>query len=978
MCLLTLSRCYLVLSRRDSHRGMDALWWLQLVSLDSVDLAVRQQGAVQFKNYVKYNWSSRDRSAGIANYNQNNANNGSLGGPHTISKEEKDQIKAHITDLMLSTPPLVRAQLSEALTIISSFDFPKDWPTLLPQLIEKLKIEDESVLNGVLSTADAIYHRYRGQFMSDELNEELQISQILVRPLLSVLQRLTAKCSAVAGDPSQAEALPVLLSNARLCLSVFFSLNSPGLTEEFEQTLTAWMDCIHILLTLSVPQLLTTATKKDSDQESPLDALKAMACECLSLFIERNEEEFAPYLEKFASDVWQQLLAVGTATGQDNLAMAAISFLTTVARSVHFKLFGDASVLKQVCEGIIVPNLRLRDEDVELFEMNWIDYVRRDTEGSDSDTRRRSASELVRALVEKFPTQTTELFSGYVNALLSESVASPQGAWKSKDTAIYLVSALAVRSRTAASGATMTNELVNIGDFYNSYIAPELSGSSSASTSDNPVIKADCLKFATTFRSQLSPDVTLDLFPKATKFLTSRDNVVHSYAAILIEKLLSLRRDGQLVFSSSQLGPYLQPLLENLFAALKLPDSGENEYVMRAIMRLLVFVGPQIKPVVDPALQQLVQVLMVVARNPTQPGFNHYLFESIGALIRFGCSLENVSSAEAVLFPPFQTILQEDVQEFHPYVFQILAQLVEMRHGNLPDNYLVLLAPLLAPMFWERQGTVPALARLLRAYVAAAAGEIVTRSLLPGILGVFQKLVASKAHDHDGMQLLDALLLSIEPAAMEQYMTTIWNILFQRLQAARTPRYSRSLLHTISLYAAKRGGATASRSMDAVQPGITGMLVQGVLAPTLTSLSQLSVTAVEYKAILSGMSRLLSESSDLQPPNDESLLVALVHAITGGGGEDQKGDQKASNQNDEDVEDYFAGYSAAYAKLHNAAYVEVDPLPEVQDAKAEALRHISVWSSKHPGRVASLLAASPADVQAALSAACQKAGVSIA
>ena len=37
--------------------------------------------------------------------------------------------------------------------------------------------------------------------------------------------------------------------------------------------------------------------------------------------------------------------------------------------------------------------------------MNWVEYVRRDTEGSDSDTRRRAASELVRALCERFPEQ---------------------------------------------------------------------------------------------------------------------------------------------------------------------------------------------------------------------------------------------------------------------------------------------------------------------------------------------------------------------------------------------------------------------------------------------------------------------------------------------------------------------------------------------------------------------------------------------
>lgn len=47
--------------------------------------------------------------------------------------------------------------------------------------------------------------------------------------------------------------------------------------------------------------------------------------------------------------------------GQDNLAMNAIRFLTTVAKSVHCKLFADATVLKQVCESIILPNLRVSE-----------------------------------------------------------------------------------------------------------------------------------------------------------------------------------------------------------------------------------------------------------------------------------------------------------------------------------------------------------------------------------------------------------------------------------------------------------------------------------------------------------------------------------------------------------------------------------------------------------------------------------------
>lgn len=48
------------------------------------------------------------------------------------------QIKQLLTGLMLNTPPLVRAQLSEALTLISNHDFPTAWPQLLPELVERL------------------------------------------------------------------------------------------------------------------------------------------------------------------------------------------------------------------------------------------------------------------------------------------------------------------------------------------------------------------------------------------------------------------------------------------------------------------------------------------------------------------------------------------------------------------------------------------------------------------------------------------------------------------------------------------------------------------------------------------------------------------------------------------------------------------------------------------------------------------------
>ena len=87
--------------------------------------------------------------------------------------------------------------------------------------------------------------------------------------------------------------------------------------------------------------------------------------------------------------------------------MNAIRFLTTVANGVHHELFKNEGALKQICEKIIIPNLTMREDDEEMFELNWVEYVRRDTEGSDSDTRRRAAAELVKSLTAKFPNEAS-------------------------------------------------------------------------------------------------------------------------------------------------------------------------------------------------------------------------------------------------------------------------------------------------------------------------------------------------------------------------------------------------------------------------------------------------------------------------------------------------------------------------------------------------------------------------------------------
>lgn len=75
-----------------------------------------------------------------------------------------------------------------------------------------------------------------------------------------------------------------------------------------------------------------------------------------------------------------------------------------------------------------------------------MEYIRRDLEGGDIDTRRGAATELVRGLLEHFAKEVTEIFGSYIQQYLAAYEGNKMANWKAKDSALYLIIALSARS----------------------------------------------------------------------------------------------------------------------------------------------------------------------------------------------------------------------------------------------------------------------------------------------------------------------------------------------------------------------------------------------------------------------------------------------------------------------------------------------------------------------------------------------------
>lgn len=629
---------------------------------------------------------------------------------------------------------------------------------VLQDLVSRLTPDNATVNNGVLTVAHTIFKRWRPLFRTDELFTE--INHVLTRICEPYFQLLQSTDALLDQHKNDKKALEPYMATLNLLVKVFYDLSCQDLPPFFEANLGPIFSIFHKYLSYKNPVL----EGDDDDEAGDLEKVRAGICEVLGLYTTKYEDAFDQLLPNFIRATWELLTQIGLQQKYDILVNQALGFLKTVAKiQTHAENFNSEEVLGQVVEGILLPNMTLRESDIEMFEDEPIEFIRRNLEGSDSETRRWAATDFLRALLEKFEKRVTDVVSKYIEHYLKEYAANPTKNWQSKDTAIYLFSSIATKGTVTSVGVTSTNLLVDVVAFFANNIRSDLEASFD---SVHPILKVDAIKYLYTFRSQMTKGQLVEAFPLLANHLVADNFVVYTYASITIERILSMTVDGQALFSSSDIGAYGKEIIQHLFGLITksgAPEKiAENEFPMKCVMRLLIVVRDQSAPYAHFVIAELVKIMGETMKNPSNPRFTHYMFECFGAIIRFnGAALKE--KLEAELQAPFFAVLQQEITEFTPYVFQLLALLMEVDSTSpLPEVYKSLIGPLLLPVLWENRGNVPAIVRLLAAFMPRAKNDIVANKQLEPLLGVFQKLLAAKATENSAFDLLEAILANFD------------------------------------------------------------------------------------------------------------------------------------------------------------------------------------------------------------------------
>ncbi|KAK3727815.1 hypothetical protein QZH41_008254 [Actinostola sp. cb2023] len=865
---------------------------MKIADSDQVDVNIRVSATVTFKNLVKRNWRIIE------------------GEPNKINEADRAAVKTQIVDLMLKSPEKLQKQLSDAISFIGHEDFPKNWESLLPDMVNRLQSGDFHIINGVLVTAHSLFKRYRHEFKSQELWAEIKfVLDKFAEPLTNLFKAILEEANKCSQDKNS---LQIIFSSILLICKLFYSLNFQDLPEHFEDNMELWMKNFLILLSLD-NKILDT---EENEEASLLELVKSQICDNVGLYAQKYDEEFEKYLPEFVTAIWSLLLNTGSNIKHDLLVSNAIQFLASVSQRPNYKhLFEAQNTLQSICEKVIVPNMEFRDEDEEIFEDNPEEYIRRDIEGSDVDTRRRAACDLVRGLSKYHEQHVTAIFHHYVMVLLDQYKVSKEKNWKSKDAAIFLVTSLASKKQTAKKHAVK----------------------------GGPARCDPCTYKSLTyyFDEQLSREALIGVIPVLINHLKAVSMVVHTYAAHCLERLFTLKNPcGGAPISKEEVSPISTTLIISLFDVLSLHGSEENEYVMKAIMRTLSLLQELVTSDLDHVLAKLTDKLTAVAKvqyhnpNPSPSILRNTCKSNPGLVAKF----------ENSLFPIFHQILTHDVTEFLPYVFQVLSLLLEVRVDDIPQAYMELFPSLLTPLLWERVGNIPPLVRLLQAYIQKGSQLIIANNNLDAILGVFQKLIASKSNDHEGFYLLSSIIEHMHRVALESYMPKIFILLFHRLQNSKTTKFVKALLEFLSLFAVKNSASTLIDIIDGIQPKLFGMILEKHYLPDIQKASNM-----ERKVCAVGLTKLLCEPTatwNRYPQYWGLLMEALIKVF-----ELPNDDSVPDDEHFIEIED-TPGYQTAYSKLIFAGKNENDPfVGGIPNAKLYLVQSLVTLSQAHPGKV---------------------------
>lgn len=278
-------------------------------------------------------------------------------------------------------------------------------------------------------------------------------------------------------------------------VNIFYDLSSQDIPDFFQDNMCTFLNLLKKYLHYSNPLI----GGGNDDCPGVVENIKTEIFRILDFYFRMYPDEIPDFFE-LTSDIYTILMNLTNIPKYDELVISAIEFLRDIVQSKKYtNRLRDMDLITSICQSAIIKNIEIRDADVELFEDDPIEYVRRIFQGTDVGTRRKAASDMAGSMLVDHASETTEVLNMWINQYFEEYHKDPLANWKYKDNAIYLFTALSIKTKSSFTGAITINTEVPVMSILSIHILPELS----PAAKNHPLIKVGSMLCVYMFINQV-------------------------------------------------------------------------------------------------------------------------------------------------------------------------------------------------------------------------------------------------------------------------------------------------------------------------------------------------------------------------------------------------------------------------------------------------------------------------------------------
>lgn len=854
---------------------------LQIIGRLELDATVRLQAAIILKNEAKKRWDLPADEGGIPD-------------------SEKSFVRDNILVAHTHSERSIQRITLEVIYLISLNDFPTPWENLLVQLQNHLTSVDAAGRAVIVEVMDKIMSRYQ---LVTTVNEEILIElKDLVLPALfntnsalNIVLLAQQSAEALLGSVNNTSVLTsdqvkMVVNVLKSCVTICCAICCIDIAEQIEDALPTLIPQLNQTLMISP----TTAPLKSTNPSQPgiLEDLQKTILEFYTTLINKYSEVSAKYAKDLTTASLFAVTRCSQFEGGDSLVASGVTLISAIATlkwGVEKDPFSESSALQELTDRVIIPNVMLRDCDEELFNESPSEFITRDLEDADQDTRRRAALDLIRA-IQKDASRRVPMTS-IVISRVQLLMQAPEAEYRQREAAICLVSALAAVTESRICGVTEMNKEFPFAEVLSAIVIPILG---KEGVNVNPTLACASLKFIGSFRNQLSNRELTEILPVLAKHLISNDAAIRSYAAHAMEKVLFANekysqvdrfttsnarlRSPEVLAQISSLVPHT--LRAALNTSGDIPCDPEQ---MKLLWRTIAIIGRAPIDAANQTVECMESLITMATRiigghQKVAPKYHHFLFESLAVCIGILANAAQLDPSmapiafgkvQSSLLPTIMDVLSKGDadSDYIPYALQILQVILSCCTSPHASALIGAITPVLKPVLsaslWQSsKANAAALSALIVAFFERPDMHQELIALLPDVFARFKFALCTRKLEPFAFHVLYALIknLSFEVWA-PRYLRPLLSELLARLSATKGAIEIRARTFVaISTIICSNGPDILKTSMEvvntlnAIRAGIAASLFCNAWVKTMASISNSAerrVCAIAFIACLS-------------------------------------------------------------------------------------------------------------------------------